>query len=94
MTQANGNNGNSWQKPPKSIRRHWVLDYVISTIGWPSDEDDRPDLTAIQALNLPPGTKPSTLHLLGVSVSGFYKCRCPSWRRRSRIERFSGLFPC
>ena len=71
MTQASDNNGA--QRP----RRHWMLEYVFSTIGWPTDEDDRPDLTAIQALNLPPGTKPSTLHLLGVSVSGFYKAQMP-----------------
>lgn len=93
MTQANGNNGNSWQKPPKSIRRHWVLDYVISTIGWPSDEDDRPDLTAIQALNLPPGTKPSTLHLLGVSVSGFYKAQMPLMAAALAYRTIFGLVP-
>jgi len=93
MTQANGNNGNSWQKPAKSIRRHWALDYVISTIGWPTDEDDRPDLTAIQALNLPPGTKPSTLHLLGVSVSGFYKAQMPLMAAALAYRTIFGLVP-
>lgn len=93
MTQVNGNNGNSWQKPAKSLRRHWVLDYVISTIGWPSDEDDRPDLTAIQALNLPPGTKPSTLHLLGVSVSGFYKAQMPLMAAALAYRTIFGLVP-
>jgi len=93
MTQANGNNGKSWQKPSQAIRRHWALDYVISTIGWPTDEDDRPDLTAIQALNLPPGTKPSTLHLLGVSVSGFYKAQMPLMAAALAYRTIFGLVP-
>ncbi|MGH7242429.1 MAG: YihY/virulence factor BrkB family protein [Phycisphaerales bacterium] len=93
MTQSNGNNGNSWKQPGNSIRRHWVLDYIISTVGWPSDEDDRPDLTAIQALNLPPGTKPSTLHLLGVSVSGFYKAQMPLMAAALAYRTIFGLVP-
>ncbi|MBX3388455.1 MAG: YihY family inner membrane protein [Phycisphaeraceae bacterium] len=92
MTQANGKNGNSWQKPQQS-KRHWMLEYVFSTIGWPSDEDDRPDLTAIQALNLPPGTKPSTLHLLGVSVSGFYKAQMPLMAAALAYRTIFGLVP-
>ncbi|MBX3380528.1 MAG: YihY/virulence factor BrkB family protein [Phycisphaeraceae bacterium] len=93
MTQANGKNGNAWQKPTNPPRRHWALDYVFSTIGWPTDEDDRPDLTAIQALNLPPGTKPSTLHLLGVSVSGFYKAQMPLMAAALAYRTIFGLVP-
>ncbi|MFO0861121.1 MAG: YihY/virulence factor BrkB family protein [Phycisphaerales bacterium] len=69
------------------------MDYVFSTIGWPTDEDDRPDLTAIQALNLPPGTKPSTLHLLGVSVSGFYKAQMPLMAAALAYRTIFGLVP-
>ncbi|MBS0190234.1 MAG: YihY/virulence factor BrkB family protein [Phycisphaerales bacterium] len=87
MTQASDNNGA--QRP----RRHWMLEYVFSTIGWPTDEDDRPDLTAIQALNLPPGTKPSTLHLLGVSVSGFYKAQMPLMAAALAYRTIFGLVP-
>lgn len=89
MTQFNDNNDSSWQR----TRRHWALEYITSTIGWPSNEDDRPDLTAIQALNLPPGTKPSTLHLLGVSVSGFYKAQMPLMAAALAYRTIFGLVP-
>lgn len=89
MTQFNDNNDSSWQR----TRRHWALEYITSTIGWPSNEDDRPDLTAIQALNLPPGTKPSTLHLLGVSVSGFYKAQMPLMAAALAYRTIFGMVP-
>lgn len=82
-------NNNGWQKP----QRHWVLDYIIDTVGWPKDEDDRPDLTAIQALNLPPGTKPSTLNLLSISVSGFYKAQMPLMAAALAYRTIFGLVP-
>jgi YihY family inner membrane protein len=82
-------NNNGWQKP----QRHWVIDYIIDTIGWPKDEDDRPDLTAIQALNLPPGTKPSTLNLLSISVSGFYRAQMPLMAAALAYRTIFGLVP-
>lgn len=82
-------NNNGWHKP----QRHWVIDYIIDTIGWPKDEDDRPDLTAIQALNLPPGTKPSTLNLLSISVSGFYKAQMPLMAAALAYRTIFGLVP-
>lgn len=82
-------NNNGWHKP----QRHWVIDYIIDTIGWPRDEDDRPDLTAIQALNLPPGTKPSTLNLLSISVSGFYKAQMPLMAAALAYRTIFGLVP-
>ncbi|MFN9971600.1 MAG: hypothetical protein ACK58T_17100, partial [Phycisphaerae bacterium] len=70
-----------------------MIDYIIDTIGWPKDEDDRPDLTAIQALNLPPGTKPSTLNLLSISVSGFYKAQMPLMAAALAYRTIFGLVP-
>jgi YihY family inner membrane protein len=70
-----------------------VIDYIIDTIGWPKDEDDRPDLTALQALNLPPGTKPSTLNLLSISVSGFYKAQMPLMAAALAYRTIFGLVP-
>ncbi|MBY0111264.1 MAG: YihY family inner membrane protein [Phycisphaerales bacterium] len=86
---ATPSNNNGWNKP----QRHWVLDYIIDTIGWPKDEDDRPDLTALQALNLPPGTKPSTLNLLSISVSGFYKAQMPLMAAALAYRTIFGLVP-
>ena len=82
-------NNNGWQKP----QRHWVIDYIIDTVGWPRDEDDRPDLTAIQALNLPPGTKPSTLNLLSISVAGFYTAQMPLMAAALAYRTIFGLVP-
>ncbi len=90
MTQTPAQNGDSWQRPP---RRHWIIEYIAATIGWPRDEDDRPDLTAIQALNLPPGTKPSTLNLLSISVSGFYKAQMPLMAAALAYRTIFGLVP-
>lgn len=70
-----------------------MIDYIIDTIGWPKDEDDRPDLTAIQALNLPPGTKPSTLNLLSISVSGFYKAQMPLMAAALAYRTIFGMVP-
>lgn len=79
--------------PRPTPSRHWIVEYVISTIGWPTDEDDRPDLTAIQALNLPPGTKPSTLNLLSIAVSGFYKAQMPLMAAALAYRTIFGLVP-
>lgn len=89
LALATPSNNNGWHKP----QRHWVLDYIIDTVGWPKDEDDRPDLTALQALNLPPGTKPSTLNLLSISVSGFYKAQMPLMAAALAYRTIFGLVP-